>query len=155
MVWVEISILWHCKAAGPTVLPSSLLAWSEGLLSLLPPGHPPHPGSPDCTTLRAFSHPLWARGCFSLDEESCLPLAPFQHSRVFFFLSFFFFLIFIYFFYFWLCWVFAAAHGLSSGCGERGLLFVVVHGLLMQWLLLLRSTGSRRIGFSSCGTWAQ
>lgn len=33
--------------------------------------------------LRAFSHPLWARGCFSLDGESCLPLAPFQHSRVF------------------------------------------------------------------------
>ena len=25
----------------------------------------------------------------------------------------------------------------------------------LQWLLLLRSTGSRRMGFSSCGTWAQ
>ena len=28
-------------------------------------------------------------------------------------------------------------------------------GLLMRWLLLLRSTGSRRTGFSSCGAWAQ
>ena len=37
-----------------------------------------------------------------------------------------------------------------SGCGEQGLLFVAV------WqLLLLRSTGSRRAGFSSCGSWAQ
>lgn len=83
MVWVEISILWHCKAAGPTILPNSLLAWSEGLLSLLPRGRPPHPRGPDCMMLRALSHPLWARGCFSLDGESCLPLAPFQHSRVF------------------------------------------------------------------------
>ena len=32
---------------------------------------------------------------------------------------------------------------------------VAVRGLLLQWLLLLRSTGSRRVGFSSCGTWAQ
>ena len=28
-------------------------------------------------------------------------------------------------------------------------------GFLLWWLLLLRSTGSRRVGFSSCGTWAQ
>ena len=28
-------------------------------------------------------------------------------------------------------------------------------GFSLQWLLLLRSTGSRRTGFSSCGTWAQ
>ena len=25
----------------------------------------------------------------------------------------------------------------------------------LQWLLLVRSTGSRHTGFSSCGTWAQ
>ena len=35
------------------------------------------------------------------------------------------------FIYLWLCWVFVAAHGLFSSCGERGLLFVVVHGLLI------------------------
>ena len=34
-------------------------------------------------------------------------------------------------------------------CGERGLLFVAVRGLLLLW-----STGSRHTGFSSCGTWA-
>ena len=38
-----------------------------------------------------------------------------------------------------------------SSCGERGLLLVAVRGLLIGWLLLLQSTGSRRAGFSSCG----
>ena len=32
---------------------------------------------------------------------------------------------------FWLCWVFVAACGLFSGCGEQGLLFVAVRGLLI------------------------
>ena len=47
--------------------------------------------------------------------------------------SFFFFFFFykFYLFYFWLCWVLVAAHGLFSGCGERGLLFVAVCGLLV------------------------
>ena len=50
--------------------------------------------------------------------------------------------------YFWLCWVFLAAHGLS---------LVAVSGgySSLWWLLLLRSTGSQCVGFSSCGTWAQ
>ena len=58
-------------------------------------------------------------------------------------------------------YLFLAALGLcccawaSSSCGEWGLLFVVVRGLLIAVLLLLRSTGSRRAGFSSCGMWAQ
>ena len=34
-------------------------------------------------------------------------------------------------FSFWLPWVFVAACGLFSSCGERGLLFVVVHRLLI------------------------
>ena len=34
-----------------------------------------------------------------------------------------------------------------SSCGKQGLLFVALHGLL-----LLQSTGSRRVGFSSCGS---
>ena len=41
-----------------------------------------------------------------------------------------------------------------SSCGERGLLFVAVRGLLIGWLLLLQSTGSRRKGFSSCSVCA-
>ena len=40
------------------------------------------------------------------------------------------FIYFIYF-YFWLCWVFVSAHELFSSCGERGLLFVAVQGLLI------------------------
>ena len=42
-----------------------------------------------------------------------------------------------------------------SSCGERGLLFVAVRGLLIGWLLLLQSMGSRRVGFRSCGTRGQ
>ena len=44
-----------------------------------------------------------------------------------------------------------------SSCGERVLLFIAVCRLLitvLQWLLLW-STGSRRAGFSSCGTRAR
>ena len=43
-----------------------------------------------------------------------------------------FFFLFIYlFFNLWLCWVFVAAQAFSS-CGEQGLLFVVVCGLLIE-----------------------
>ena len=35
------------------------------------------------------------------------------------------------FIYFWLCWIFIAAHGLSL-CNEWGLLFIVLHGLLIM-----------------------
>ena len=40
------------------------------------------------------------------------------------------FILFVYF-YFWLRWVFVAARGLFSSCGEWGLLFVELHGLLI------------------------
>ena len=46
----------------------------------------------------------------------------------------FFFYKFIYLFlfvYFWLHWVSVAARGLFSSCGKRGLLFIVVRGLLI------------------------
>ena len=75
------------------------------------------------------------------------------------FLSFFlfnFYFIFYFLIYFWLCWVFVAARRLSlfaaSGWGGYSLLRCAVFSL--RWLLLLQSTGSRRTGFSSCGTWA-
>ena len=54
--------------------------------------------------------------------------------------------------------------GLFCSCSKQGLLFLVVHGLLLWWLLLLWS--SKRVGFSSwgsrplehkfnsCGSWA-
>ena len=51
---------------------------------------------------------------------------------------------FLNFIYFGLRWVFVDACGLS--------LVVASGGFSLWWLLLLRSTGSRRAGFSSCGT---
>ena len=44
------------------------------------------------------------------------------------------------FIYFWLRWVFIAARGLSS-CGERGLLFIAVHGLLIVMASLVAEHG--------------
>ena len=41
-----------------------------------------------------------------------------------------------------------------SSCSERGPLFMWCAGFSLRRLLLLRSTGSRHTGFSSCGTWA-
>ena len=57
--------------------------------------------------------------------------------------------------YFWLCWVFVAARGLSLVEVSGGYSSLLCAGFSLRWLLLLRSTGSRRAGFSSCGTWAQ
>ena len=69
---------------------------------------------------------------------------------------FFFFLnLFILFIYFWLCWVFVAACRLSLVAASGGCSSLWCVGFSLRWLLLLWSTGSRRTGFSSCGTWAQ
>ena len=73
----------------------------------------------------------------------------------FLFVLFWFFNKFIYLFYFWLHQVFVAAHGLSLVAASRGLSSLWCAGSSLKWLLLLRSTGSRCAGFSSCGTWAQ
>ena len=43
--------------------------------------------------------------------------------------------------YFWLRWVFVAARGACSSCGERGLLLVVVHGLLTAVASLVAEHG--------------
>ena len=73
------------------------------------------------------------------------------------FISFFFnFYLFIYLFiYLWLHWAFVAVRGLSLVVASGGYSPLQCAGFSLQWLLLLRSTGSRRVGFSSCGTWAQ
>ena len=69
---------------------------------------------------------------------------------------FFFFLInlFIYLFI-WLRWVFVAVHGLSIVSASRGYSSLRCTGFSLQQLLLLWSTGSRCVGFSSCGSRAQ
>ena len=71
----------------------------------------------------------------------------------FLFLSFFF--LKNKFIYFWLRWVFVAAHGLSLVVASGGYSSLRCVGFSLRWLLLLRSTGSRCVGFSSCGTRAQ
>ena len=63
---------------------------------------------------------------------------------------------FIYLFiYFCLCWVFIAAPSLSLVVVSGGYSLLRCTGFSLQWLLLLRSKGSRHAGFSSCGSWAQ
>ena len=63
--------------------------------------------------------------------------------------------LFYLFIYFWLCWVFVAMHGLSLVVASGGYSSLWCAGFSLQGLLLLRSMGSRRTGFSSCGRWAQ
>ena len=65
--------------------------------------------------------------------------------------SLFFLNLFILFIYFWLRWVFVVAHGLSLVVVSGGYSSLRCMGFSLQWLLLLRSTGSRHVGFSSCG----
>ena len=63
------------------------------------------------------------------------------------------FLKYIYLFiYFWVCWVFVAVHGLSLVAVSGGYSSLRCSGLSLQWPLPSRSMGSRRTGFSSCGT---
>ena len=61
---------------------------------------------------------------------------------------FFFFQI----YYFWLCWVFATARGPSPVVASGGHSSLRCAGFSLRWPLPLRSTGSRRAGFSSCGS---
>ena len=63
--------------------------------------------------------------------------------------------LFIYFlnlfiYLFWLRWVLIAAHGLSLVAASGGHSSLWCTGFSLWWLLLLRSTGSRRAGFSRC-----
>ena len=63
---------------------------------------------------------------------------------------------FIYLFiYLWLHWVFAAAYGLSLVAASGGYSLLQCANSLLPGLLLLQSMGSRRTGFSRCGTQAQ
>ena len=49
--------------------------------------------------------------------------------------------LFIYLFIYWLRWVFVAACGLFSSCGELGLLFVAVRRLLIALVSLVAERG--------------
>ena len=67
----------------------------------------------------------------------------------------FFFFNFYLFIYFWLHWFFVAARGLSLVAASGGYSSLRCTGFSLWWLLLLRSTGSRYVGFSNCSMWAQ
>ena len=54
--------------------------------------------------------------------------------------------------YFWLRWVLAAVRVLSPVAASGGHSLLRCTGFSLRRPLLLRSTGSRRTGFSSCGT---
>ena len=78
-----------------------------------------------------------------------------------FFNGLFYFIIFLiifknlFLFIFWLRWVFVAARGLSLVVVSQGYSSSRCVGFSLRWLLLLRGMGSRRAGFSSCGSRAQ
>ena len=57
--------------------------------------------------------------------------------------------------YFWLYQVFVAVCRLSLVAASRGYSLLWCTDFSLQWLLLLWSMGSRRMGFSSCGMQAQ
>ena len=48
-----------------------------------------------------------------------------------------------------------AARGLSLVVASGSYSLLRCTGFSLQWRLLLRSTGSRHTGFSTCGMWAQ
>ena len=70
------------------------------------------------------------------------------------FLNFYLFIYLFIYFYFWPCWVFVAALKLSLVVVSGSYSSLQCMGFLAWWLLLW-STGSRCVSFSSSGTWAQ
>ena len=58
----------------------------------------------------------------------------------------------LFLFYLWLSWVFVAMHGLSLVAASGRYSSLRCRGFSLRWLLLLQSTGSRHVGFSSCGS---
>ena len=62
--------------------------------------------------------------------------------EVFFFNKF----IYFYFIYFWLRWVVFAVRGISQVAVSGGYSSLQRVGFSMRWLLLLQSTGFRRVG---------
>ena len=80
-------------------------------------------------------------------------LTNFPKIKFFLFLIYPIFKICIYLFiYFLLCWVFVAACGLPLVAVSGGSSSLWCAGFSLWWLLLLQSTGSRHVGFSSCDT---
>ena len=119
-----------------------------------------------CGQLHALQNPFSFTISFALHCKASIiipiPLTRRLRFGAFFFLffvlnscCFFPINLFIYlFFYFWPYWVFVAACGLPLVEESGGYSSLRCAGFSLRWLLLLRSTGSRHTGSSSCGTWA-
>ena len=92
-----------------------------------------------------FPHGFWAK----ISPGDYLPVKCylFPWSSLYFFV---FINLLILFIYFWLCWVLVAVHRLSLVAVSRGYSSLRCAGFLLQWPLLLQSTGSRHTGFGSC-----
>ena len=88
-------------------------------------------------------------------SQHCNTSIYFDYQYSMFIIIIIFFDKFIYFIYFWLHWVFIAARGLSLVAASGGYSLSPCAGFSLQWLLLLRSSGSRHAGYSSCGLQAQ
>ena len=65
---------------------------------------------------------------------------------------FYYYYFYLFIFNFWLRWVFIAACRLSLVAASGVYSSLQCTGFSLRWLLLLRSMGSRHMGFSSCGT---
>ena len=89
-----------------------------------------------------------------LDNFKC-PVFKFTDSFFRLFVFFQFFLKKYLFIYFWLHWVFVAARRLPLVAESGGYTSLWCASFSLGWLLLLQSTGSRRLGSSSCGMWVQ
>ena len=100
-----------------------------------------------------FDEEVAFNNCF---HSSCWLFLSFEKTKIYLFLILVSFLhLFILFVYFWLCLFFVAVLRLSLVVASGGYSSLWYMGFSLQWLLLLWSTGSRCLGFSSCGTWAQ
>ena len=77
----------------------------------------------------------------------CATREAWEYSFFLIYLSIYLIYLFI---YLWLPWVFVAACGLSLVAASVGYSSLRCVGISLWWLLL-RSTGSRHVGFSSCG----
>ena len=73
-----------------------------------------------------------------MEKELRMLIVISSFLMVFIYFILFYFILFI---YLWLRWVFIAARGLFSSCGKRGLLFVVVRGLLIAVASLVAEHG--------------
>ena len=98
-----------------------------------------------CT--KSFTSNIWGFQFLYIVTNTC-------YCHIFLRINFFFnkFYLFIYLFiYLWLCWVFVAVCRLSLVAASGDYSSLRCTGFSLRWLLLLQSTSSRRVGFSSCG----